>query len=95
MPSTLYNSTVFRMACTQFDQAADAIDLPVDVRERTKHPRRCLVVSAPVRRDDGSVEVFEGFRVQHSISTGPAKGGIRFHQDVHLGEVAALAMWMS
>lgn len=83
------------MACTQFDQAADAIDLPVDVRERTKHPRRCLVVSAPVRRDDGSVEVFEGFRVQHSISTGPAKGGIRFHQDVHLGEVAALAMWMS
>src|SRR5471032_2270716 len=93
--STLYDSDVFRMACRQFDQAADAINLPEEIRDRTKYPRRCIAVSLPVRRDNGSVTVFEGYRVQHNISTGPAKGGIRFHQDVTLGEVAALAMWMS
>ena len=93
--STLYDSDVFRMACRQFDQAADAINLPDNIRDRTKYPRRCLAVTLPVRREDGSVTVFEGYRVQHNLSTGPAKGGIRFHQDVTLGEVAALAMWMS
>ncbi len=93
--SSLYDSDVFRMACRQFDQAADAISLPDAIRDRTKYPRRCLAVSLPVRRRDGSVTVFEGYRVQHNLSTGPSKGGIRFHQDVTLGEVAALAMWMS
>lgn len=93
--SSLYDSDVFRMACRQFDQAADAINLPDAIRDRTKYPRRCLAVSLPVRREDGSVTVFEGYRVQHNLSTGPSKGGIRFHQDVTLGEVAALAMWMS
>ncbi|MEY3609003.1 MAG: hypothetical protein RLZZ447_1791 [Verrucomicrobiota bacterium] len=93
--SSLYDSEVFRMACRQFDQAADAINLPDAIRDRTKYPRRCLAVSLPVRRRDGSVTVFEGYRVQHNLSTGPSKGGIRFHQDVTLGEVAALAMWMS
>jgi glutamate dehydrogenase (NAD(P)+) len=93
--STLYDSDVFRMACRQFDQAADAINLAEDIRDRTKYPRRCIAVSLPVRRDDGSVTVFEGYRVQHNISTGPSKGGIRFHEHVTLGEVAALAMWMS
>jgi glutamate dehydrogenase (NAD(P)+) len=93
--SSLYDSDVFKMACRQFDQAADAINLPEAIRDRTKYPRRCLVVSLPVRRADGSVTVFEGYRVQHNLSTGPAKGGIRFHQDVTIGEVAALAMWMS
>ncbi len=83
------------MACKQFDRAADAINLPETIRDRTKHPRRAIVVSLPVRRDDGSIAVFEGYRVQHNLSTGPAKGGIRFHPDVTLGEVAALAMWMS
>ena len=83
------------MACRQFDQAADAINLAEDIRDRTKYPRRCIAVSLPVRRDDGSVTVFEGYRVQHSLSTGPSKGGIRFHENVTLGEVAALAMWMS
>jgi glutamate dehydrogenase (NAD(P)+) len=83
------------MACRQFDQAADAINLPENIRDRTKYPRRCLAVALPVRREDGSVTVFEGYRVQHNLSTGPSKGGIRFHQDVTLGEVAALAMWMS
>jgi glutamate dehydrogenase (NAD(P)+) len=93
--STLYDSDVFRMACRQFDQAADAINLADDIRDRTKYPRRCIAVSLPVRRDDGSVTVFEGYRVQHNISTGPSKGGIRFHEGVTLGEVAALSMWMS
>jgi glutamate dehydrogenase (NAD(P)+) len=93
--SSLYNSDVFRMACRQFDKAADAINLPESIRDRTKYPRRCLAVSLPVRRNDGSVTVFEGYRVQHNLSTGPSKGGIRFHQSVTLGEVAALAMWMS
>ena len=93
--SSLYDSDVFRMACRQFDQAADAISLPDAVRDRTKYPRRCIAVSIPVERADGSVTVFEGYRVQHNLSTGPAKGGIRFHQDVTICEVAALAMWMS
>lgn len=93
--SSLYDSDVFRMACRQFDQAADAINLPDAIRDRTKYPRRCLVVALPVKRQDGSVTVFEGYRVQHNLSTGPSKGGIRFHQSVTIGEVAALAMWMS
>jgi glutamate dehydrogenase (NAD(P)+) len=93
--SALYDSDVFRMACRQFDQAADAINLPEAIRDRTKYPRRCLAVSLPVQRDDGSVTVFEGYRVQHNLSTGPCKGGLRFHEHVTLGEVAALAMWMS
>lgn len=93
--STLYDSDVFRMACRQFDQAADAINLPEEIRDRTKYPRRCIAVSLPIRRDNGSVTVFEGYRVQHNISTGPSKGGIRFHESVTLGEVAALSMWMS
>ena len=83
------------MACRQFDLAADAINLPENIRDRTKYPRRCLAVALPIKRDNGSVTVFEGYRVQHSLSTGPAKGGIRFHQNVTVGEVAALAMWMS
>ena len=93
--SSLYDSDVFRMACRQFDKAADAINLPDAIRDRTKYPRRCLAVALPVKRTDGSVTVFEGYRVQHNLSTGPSKGGIRFHQDVTIGEVAALAMWMS
>jgi glutamate dehydrogenase (NAD(P)+) len=93
--STLYNSDVFKQACRQFDQAADAINLPEAIRDRTKYPRRCLAVALPVKRDDGSVTVFEGYRVQHNLSTGPSKGGIRFHEHVTIGEVAALSMWMS
>lgn len=93
--SSLYDSDVFKMACRQFDTAADAINLPEAIRDRTKYPRRTFAVALPIRRDDGSVTVFEGYRVQHNLSTGPAKGGIRFHQHVTLGEVAALSMWMS
>ncbi len=93
--SSLYDSAVFKMACRQFDTAADAINLPEHIRDRTKYPRRCMAVALPISRDDGSVTVFEGYRVQHSVSTGPSKGGVRYHQDVTIGEVAALSMWMS
>lgn len=95
LADTIYRSPVFQQACNQFDLAADILGMDAGVRERTKHPRRCVVVSMPVRMDDDRIEMFEGYRVQHNLSTGPAKGGIRFHQDVTLGEVAALAMWMS
>jgi glutamate dehydrogenase (NAD(P)+) len=93
--SPIYTSDVYLMACKQFDRAADAINLPENIRDRTKHPRRSVVVSLPIRRDDGSIQLFEGYRVQHNLSTGPAKGGVRFHPGVTIGEVAALAMWMS
>jgi glutamate dehydrogenase (NAD(P)+) len=93
--SSIYDSDVFRMACRQFDLAADAINLPASVRERTKFPKRCLAVTFPVKRDDGTVEMYEGFRVQHHLSLGPTKGGVRFSPQVTIGEVAALAMWMS
>ncbi len=95
LQNTIYQSSIFLQACRQFDRAADILGLPTGVCERTKQPRRCVVVSLPVRLDNGKVETFEGYRVQHNLSTGPAKGGIRFHEHVTLGEVAALAMWMS
>lgn len=95
LTNTIYSSTVFQQACNQFDIAADILGMDPGLRERTKRPRRCMIVSMPVRMDNGKIEIFEGYRVQHNLSTGPAKGGIRFHQDVTLGEVAALAMWMS
>lgn len=85
----------FRLAVAQFDQAAEAMHLDPNLRERLKLPQRSLVVSVPVRMDDGHVEVFTGYRVQHDSSRGPSKGGIRYHPDVSLGEVAALAMWMT
>ncbi|MDD3180780.1 MAG: Glu/Leu/Phe/Val dehydrogenase [Opitutaceae bacterium] len=92
---SLYDSPVFQMACRQFDLAADAINMADAMRDRTKYPRRCVAVALPIKRDDGRISVFEGYRVQHNMSTGPSKGGIRIHQDVTIGEVAALAMWMS
>lgn len=85
----------FRLAVAQFDEAAEAMHLDDNLRERLKMPQRSLMVSIPIRRDDGRVETFTGYRVQHDSSRGPSKGGIRFHPDVNLGEVAALAMWMT
>src|SRR5688572_236760 len=71
------------------------MNLDAGVHEVLRHPRRALEVSIPVRRDDGSIEVFTGYRVHHSTSRGPSKGGIRYHPDVTLDEVKALAMWMT
>jgi len=83
------------MACRQFDLVADHLQIPVSERERLKFPKRSLTVALPVHMDDGSTRVFSGYRVQHHLTLGPTKGGLRYHQDVALGEVAALAMWMS
>jgi glutamate dehydrogenase (NAD(P)+) len=95
MRSRIFESDIFNMACTQFDRAADYLEISEDDRERTKFPKRCIAVTLPVRMDDGHVEVFEAYRVQHHLSKGPTKGGTRFHPAVTVGEVAALAMWMS
>ncbi len=89
------NSPTFQMACRQLDAVAEVIDIDKGVLERMSMPKRAMVVSIPVRMDDGQTEVFIGYRVQHSLTSGPSKGGLRYHPSVDLGEVAALAMWMS
>jgi glutamate dehydrogenase (NAD(P)+) len=91
----VYDHPTFRMACQQFDLVADYLEIPVAERDRLKFPKRSMVVALPIHRDDGSTQVFTGYRVQHHLTLGPTKGGLRYHSDVTLGEVAALAMWMS
>ena len=90
-----YDTPIYRMAVEQFDRAAKYLNLDPNIYERLKRPKRALIVSVPVRMDDGRVKVFEGYRVQHDTTLGPTKGGIRYHHGVNLGEVSALAMWMS
>ena len=85
----------FRIAMRQFDTAAEAYGLEPGLREVLRRPRRALSLSLPVKMDDGSVQVFEGFRVQHSNARGPCKGGIRYHPNVTFDEVKALASWMT
>src|SRR5262245_64465735 len=89
------NSLTFQMAQRQLERVAASTDLDPGVLERLSKPKRAPVVSVPIRMDDGRTESFIGFRVQHSLTSGPAKGGLRYHPSVDLGEVAALAMWMS
>ena len=91
----IYNHPVFKMACQQFDSVADFLEIPEIDRDRLKFPKRSMTVALPVRLDNGCVKVFSGYRVQHHLTLGPTKGGLRYHPDVTLGEVAALAMWMS
>ena len=91
----LYEHPTFAMAARQFDLVADHLGIPDHDRDRLKYPKRALAVSIPVRMDDGATRVFFGYRVQHHLSLGPTKGGIRYHPDVTIGEVAALSMWMS
>ncbi|TAJ83652.1 Glu/Leu/Phe/Val dehydrogenase [bacterium] len=83
------------MAVRQFEIAAGKLNLDRNVAERLRRPGRALIVSVPTRMDDGRVHVFTGYRVQHNDVLGPFKGGIRYHPDVNLGEVSALAMWMT
>ena len=85
----------WEVAQQQFDLAADRLGLDPGMRLVLREPRRELTVHFPVHMDDGTVAVFTGYRVQHNLGRGPAKGGIRYHQDVSLDEVKALAMWMS
>ena len=90
-----WDTPLFRQALTQFEEALPFADVPDEVAERLRYPERSLVSSVPVRRDDGSLSVFAGYRVQHSSVLGPTKGGIRYDENVSLGECAALAMWMT
>ncbi|HEX3271308.1 MAG TPA: Glu/Leu/Phe/Val dehydrogenase, partial [Ktedonobacterales bacterium] len=85
----------YQMAVAQFEEAADRLKLPEDMRAILRMPKRELTVNFPVRMDNGSVKVYTGYRVQHNINRGPAKGGIRYDANVSLDEVRALAMWMT
>ncbi|MGI8735580.1 MAG: Glu/Leu/Phe/Val family dehydrogenase [Pyrinomonadaceae bacterium] len=85
----------FEIAKQQFNRAADYLNLDVSMRRVLESPKRQLIVSIPVKMDGGDVQVFEGYRVQHNIARGPAKGGIRYHPQVTLDEVKALASWMT
>jgi len=85
----------WHVAQQQFDLAADRLRLDPGLRRILREPRRELTVHFPVKMDDGTVLVYTGYRVQHNLGRGPAKGGIRYHQDVSLDEVKALAMWMT
>ncbi len=89
------NLNPYDFAVRQFDRAADHLGLNDGSREVLRKPKRQLIVSIPVKMDDGSIRVFTGYRVQHSIARGPSKGGIRYHPGVTLDEVKALAMWMT
>ena len=90
-----FDAPMLRTALAQLDQVAQRLQLDQDVHERLRHARRALVVSIPVRMDDGKTAVFTGYRVHHNSVLGPTKGGLRYDPDVSLGEVTALAMLMS
>jgi len=87
--------SLFENALKQFNKAADIMKLDANMREVLSQPKRELTVNFPVKMDDGSIKVFTGHRVQHNVARGPAKGGVRYHQDVTLDEVKALAFWMT
>ncbi len=96
MTSQLWDSSdLYRNAVTELREAAHTMKLDPNIAERLKFPKRALIVSVPIRLDDGSIKVFEGYRVQHNMTLGPGKGGIRFHPGVNLSEVAGLAMLMT
>lgn len=89
------SSDLYRNSVMQLEEAAKTMKLDPNIAERLKVPKRALIVSVPIRLDDGSIRVFEGYRVQHNMTLGPGKGGIRFHPEVNLSEVAGLAMLMT
>ena len=93
--STVAAANPYATAQHQFDQAASILGLDEGLRQVLREVRRELTVNFPVRMDDGSIRIFTGYRVQHNLTRGPAKGGIRYHPQVSLDEVKALAMWMS
>jgi glutamate dehydrogenase/leucine dehydrogenase len=95
MLTTTRTENAYELALQNFDAAADVLGLDNDTREMIKFPERVLSVSVPVRMDDGRIRRFEAYRVQHSSARGPGKGGIRYHPQVTLDEVKALATWMT
>ncbi|HEU5277810.1 MAG TPA: Glu/Leu/Phe/Val dehydrogenase [Gaiellaceae bacterium] len=90
-----WDTPLFRTALTQFEQAIPYADVNESIAERLRYPERAVMVAVPVRREEGHVEVFPAYRVQHSSVLGPTKGGIRYDPHVTLGECAALAVWMT
>ena len=94
-PGAEWDSELHRTAVSQFDRAADLLELEPEIRTQRRQPRRALVVNFPVHRDDGELVTLTGYRVQHVLTMGPMKGGIRFGPAVSLGECAALAIWMT
>ena len=74
----IYDHPTFRMACQQFDLVADHLQMPAAERDRVKYPKRSMTVALPIHRDDGSTQVFTGYRVQHHLTLGPTKGGLRY-----------------
>jgi glutamate dehydrogenase (NAD(P)+) len=95
MASTEWRNETSDMAVQQFDVAAARLGLDPNLAGRMRRPERAMVISVPTRMDDGRVNVFTGYRVQHNDVLGPFKGGLRYHPSVNLGEVSALAMWMT
>ncbi|MBI3049611.1 MAG: Glu/Leu/Phe/Val dehydrogenase [Acidobacteria bacterium] len=89
------HGSIFRAMLQEFDEAARLLNLDPGIWKILTHPKRQIIVSCPVQMDNGEIEVFTGYRVQYSITLGPAKGGIRYHPDVTLDEVTALAAWMT
>jgi len=85
----------WNMALCQLDEVAEVMKLDAAIHQKLRHPKRILTVSVPTHMDDGRLEVFTGFRVQHNMDRGPTKGGLRYHPDVTCDEVKALAMWMT
>ncbi|MBY0450465.1 MAG: Glu/Leu/Phe/Val dehydrogenase [Cyanobacteria bacterium] len=90
-----YNDESFMIAQRQLDEVARRMNLDSGIHERLRYPRKSLIVSVPIKLDNGQTKTFMGYRVQHDQTLGPTKGGIRFHHSVNLGEVSALAMWMT
>ena len=88
-------SNPFENALSQLRRAKAVQDFPEDFLTRFSTPDREIHISIPVRMDDGSLKIFEGYRVQHNNARGPYKGGIRYHQDTDIAEVKALALWMA
>jgi len=94
-PQLEWDTPLFRQARTQLEQAIPRAGISEDVAERLRYPERAVILTLPVRMDDGSLRSFPAYRVQHSSVLGPTKGGVRYDEAVNLGECAALAMWMT
>ncbi|HYC77929.1 MAG TPA: Glu/Leu/Phe/Val dehydrogenase [Planctomycetota bacterium] len=95
VPAGTEHQSLYKMAQAQFERAADVVELEQGLREILKQPKNEIIVNFPVKMDDGSYRMFTGYRIQHSNILGPYKGGIRYHHDVNLDEVKALAAWMT
>ena len=96
LPRPIYGeSPVYQMAVLQLLSVAEHIHLDQNILERLSKPKRAMIAAVPIRMDNGKTHTFIGYRVQHSLTSGPSKGGLRYHPSVDIGEVAALAMWMT